>query len=127
MPLRGLLQVLRRARQTTRGARVLPKFLKMFSPIPFLRKVALAEAVSYLLLLGFAMPLKYLAGQPLGVKIIGMVHGVLFVIFGLALLRVLLAARWPFSRCVLIFMASFVPLVPFFMDRRLAEWERNEA
>ena len=39
------------------------------NPVPFLRKVALAEAVSYLILLGIAMPLKYLAGQPLAVKI----------------------------------------------------------
>ena len=99
----------------------------MLPAVPFLRKVALAEAVSYLLLLGIAMPLKYLAGEPLGVKIIGMIHGVLFFIFGVALLRVLVVERWPLSRCVLIFMASLVPLVPFLMDRHLSAWERNKA
>lgn len=95
------------------------------NPVPFLRKVALAEAVSYLILLGIAMPLKYLAGQPLAVKMVGMIHGVLFVILCAALLRVLLAARWPLSRCALIFIASFIPFVPFFLDRRIASWERG--
>ena len=96
----------------------------MNSPVPFLRKVALAEAVSYLILLGIAMPLKYLAGQPLAVKITGMIHGILFVVFCVALLRVMLEARWPFQRCPLIFIASFIPFVPFFLDRRMKEWEQ---
>ena len=99
----------------------------MNAPIPFLRNVALAEAVSYLILLGIAMPLKYLAGQPLAVKITGMIHGILFVVFCVALLRVMIEARWTFKRCALIFIASFIPFVPFFLDRRLKDWERGEA
>ena len=95
----------------------------MQSPISFLRHIALAEAVSYLILLGIAMPLKSLAGQPLAVKITGMIHGILFVVFCVALLRAMLEARWPFRRCALIFIASFIPLVPFFLDRKLKEWE----
>lgn len=97
----------------------------MKSPIPFLRGIALAEAVSYLILLGIAMPLKYLAGQPLAVKITGMGHGILFVVFCVALLRVMVAAGWPFKRCALIFIASFIPFVPFFLDRRMKAWERE--
>ncbi len=99
----------------------------MLLPIPLLRKVALAEAVSYLILLGIAMPLKYLAGQPLAVKITGLIHGVLFVIFCAALLRVLWVSRWPFRRVLLIFVASFIPLLPFYLDRRMAGWERGES
>ena len=99
----------------------------MKKPVPFLRSVALAEAVSYLILLGIAMPLKYLAGQPLAVKIVGTIHGALFVILCVALLRVLLEAKWPFSRCLLIFIASFLPFVPFFLDRRMDSWERGKA
>lgn len=99
----------------------------MHPPVPFLRKVALAEAVSYLILLGIAMPLKYLFHQPLAVKITGMIHGILFVVFCVALLRVMLEARWPLGRCAFIFIASFIPLVPFFLDRRMAAWEHQEA
>ena len=72
---------------------------------------------------GIAMPLKYLAGQPLAVKITGMIHGILFVVFCVALLRAMLEAHWPFRRCALIFIASFIPLVPFFLDRKLKQWE----
>jgi hypothetical protein len=46
-----------------------------------LRKISLAEGISYLLLLGIAMPLKYWAGLPLAVKIVGSIHGALFVVF----------------------------------------------
>jgi integral membrane protein len=99
----------------------------MKSPVHFLRKVALAEAVSYLVLLGIAMPLKYLFHQPLVVKIVGMLHGILFVVFCVALLRVLLEARWPFKRCLGIFIASFIPILPFFLDGRMKEWDRAEA
>jgi integral membrane protein len=93
------------------------------NPVPFLRRVGRTEAVSFLLLLGIAMPLKYLAGQPLAVKIVGWAHGVLFVIFGLALLRVWITARWPFLRVVAVFIAALLPFGPFVIDRRMRAWE----
>ncbi len=99
----------------------------MNPPVPFLRKVALAEAVSYLVLLCIAMPLKYWFEQPLAVKITGMLHGLLFIVFCVALLRVMREVRWPLDRCFLIFVASLVPLMPFFLDRRMQEWERETA
>lgn len=97
------------------------------NPIPFLRRIGQIEAVSFLLLLGVAMPLKYLAGQPLAVKIVGWAHGVLFVIFGFALLRVWITARWPFLRVVAVFIAALLPFGPFVVDRRMREWEEEFA
>ena len=52
-----------------------------------LRLVALLEGSSFLVLLFIAMPLKYLADQPLAVRIVGSIHGLLFVIFMAALFR----------------------------------------
>jgi integral membrane protein len=92
-------------------------------PIALLRRVGLIEAVSFLLLVGVAMPLKYLAGMPLAVKIVGWIHGLLFVIFGLALLRVWIAARWPFGRVVFVFIAALLPFGPLLIDRRMRVWE----
>ena len=46
-----------------------------------LRILGNVEGVSYLLLLGVAMPLKYAFGLPLAVKIVGMAHGVLFLAY----------------------------------------------
>ena len=94
------------------------------NPVSFLRVVSLMEAVSYLVLLGIAMPLKYWAGQPWAVRVVGAAHGFLFVVLCVALLRVLVQARWPFFRTVLVFVASLVPLVPFWLDRRMRGWEK---
>ena len=92
------------------------------NPVSFLRSVALLEAISYLVLLFIAMPLKYALGMPMAVKIVGSVHGGLFVVFGFALLRVLMTTSWPFSRAALVFVASLLPFVPFFIDRRMRAW-----
>ena len=50
-----------------------------------LRLVALCEGISYVLLLGIAMPLKYLYDRPEAVRITGMLHGILFILLALAL------------------------------------------
>jgi len=89
----------------------------MKNPVALLRKIALMEAVSFLLLLGVAMPLKYIWNLPQAVMVVGSVHGALFVLFSLALLLVLVVARWPLLRAALVFIASLIPFVPFFMDR----------
>ena len=94
----------------------------MKNSVSFLRSVALFEALSSLVLLFIAMPLKYAMGMPLAVKIAGSVHGGLFVVFCFALWRVLMNTSWPFSRAVLVFIASLLPVVPFFIDRRMRAW-----
>ncbi len=95
----------------------------MKNPVAQLRMCSLAEGVSFLVLLGIAMPLKYWAGMPLAVRIVGSLHGALFVVFCVLLLRALLAARWPLGRAALIFAASLVPFAPFWLDRHLRGWE----
>lgn len=95
----------------------------MRGPVSFLRRVAMAEAASYLLLVAVAMPLKYLAGQPMAVRIIGSIHGLLFLVFCWALLQVLLRSKWPMSRCAFVMLISFIPVVPFFFDRQMQNWE----
>jgi integral membrane protein len=93
------------------------------NPISFLRQVAVAEGISFLVLLGIAMPLKYLASMPMAVKVVGWLHGVLFVVFCLALLRAMIAARWPILRAAVVFIGGLVPFGPFIVDRRMREWE----
>lgn len=95
------------------------------NPVSLLRRVALAEAVSYLLLLGVAMPLKYAFGLPQAVMVVGWIHGALFVVFGVALLLAWFGARWPFLRVAGVFVASLIPLVPFFIDRKMAAYEEE--
>ena len=90
------------------------------------RIIALAEGVSYVLLLA-AMPLKYGLDMPLGVKIMGRIHGVLFVFYVMALIGVWAAQRWPIQRAVLAFVASVVPLGAFWFETKLKEETPREA
>lgn len=48
---------------------------------PLFRKIAFAEGISFLVLLLIAMPLKYWAGFPMAVTIVGGAHGLLFIAF----------------------------------------------
>jgi integral membrane protein len=94
------------------------------NPIPFLRQIAFAEAISFLVLLGVAMPLKYFAGLPIAVKIVGLIHGLLFLTFCVALFRVMTRAKWPIGRGALIFVAALLPFGPFVVDRRMRDYEQ---
>ncbi|MFK7911929.1 MAG: DUF3817 domain-containing protein [Akkermansiaceae bacterium] len=98
----------------------------MFSTaIGRLRVISIIEAISYLILLGVAMPLKYVWGEPLAVRIVGMAHGVLFCIFCVALLDAMLAQKWslkpPFWNRppIFIFIASLIPFAPFWVEKWL--------
>jgi integral membrane protein len=84
-----------------------------------LRLVALLEGVSFVALLFIAMPLKYLAGLPLAVRIMGSVHGLLFLMFMVALYQASSERGWPHGRSLLAFVSSIVPFGTFIFDRSL--------
>lgn len=87
------------------------------------RAIALFEGISYLVLLGIAMPLKYVAEIPEPVKYVGWAHGLLFILFGLLLLQVWVVKKWSFGKVCLAFIASLVPFGTFWLDRKLKEEE----
>ena len=84
-----------------------------------LRLVGLAEGVSFLVLLGIAMPLKYFAGLPLLVRVVGLVHGILFVLFVLAVFEAVGSLRWSTRQVALALLASLLPFGTLLLDRRL--------
>jgi integral membrane protein len=91
-----------------------------------LRAIALAEGVSFLVLLGVAMPLKYLAGMPLAVKVAGWIHGLLFIAVCVVLARTARRLGWPRRRVAAVVVAALLPFGPFVIDRRLAGDWANE-
>ena len=97
------------------------------SPVHVLRVLTLAEGTSFLVLLGIAMPLKYWAGLPLAVKIVGWVHGVLFLLFCFALARVFFCRRWPVFRVLFVFVAALLPFGPFVIDSRIQYYEDEKS
>lgn len=80
---------------------------------------AVIEGISYLLLLGVAMPLKYFFNLPMAVKIVGWAHGVLFVAYMALLALCWLRYRLPFTLVLWCFVAALLPVVPFFVERRV--------
>jgi len=75
--------------------------------------------MSYLLLLGVAMPLKYFWDKPEMVKYAGWAHGVLFVAYVIALIMCWAKYKWSFGKIALVFFASLLPIAPFIVERRL--------
>lgn len=88
-------------------------------PVGRLRLLGIAEGVSFLLLLFIAMPLKYFFAFPVAVTVLGLVHGLLFILFCLALLSARRARRWSIGRALVPLIAALLPAGPFFIDRRL--------
>lgn len=89
------------------------------TPLGRLRVVGFLEGVSFLVLLGIAMPLKYLAGQPEAVKAVGMAHGVLFVLYVLLVLQVSILRSWSWGKALLALVVSFIPFGTFWAEKRL--------
>lgn len=95
------------------------------SAVTSLRHIALIEGISFLLLLFVAMPLKYFAELPQAVRVVGWLHGVLFMAF--LFVWVLAWPRLPVRWIVLSFVGAVVPFGPFFVDRHLKVFEENSA
>lgn len=91
-----------------------------------LRVIAFIEGISYLLLLGVAMPLKYFAGMPEVVKTAGWIHGVLFMLYLFAVAEVTVRRRVSFALAFGALAASLVPFGTFALDARLRREERAE-
>jgi len=98
--------------------------MKGKSSFNWFRKIALAEGTSFLVLLFIAMPLKYLADSPMAVRIVGGLHGLLFVGFIVMAFEVKRETGKDWAWLAKSFIASILPFGTFVMDR---QWKREEA
>lgn len=83
-----------------------------------LRIVAILEAISFLVLL-VATVVKHTADEEAGVKVMGPVHGVLFVLFVLLAIAVAADERWRLKRTLLTLLCAVIPFGGFIADRKL--------
>ena len=88
-----------------------------------LRAIGFIEGVSFLLLLGVAMPLKYFAGMPQAVTAAGWLHGILFISFCIALTQAHQDANWSPWRSGTVLIAALLPFGPFAIDKKLRREE----
>ena len=88
------------------------------------RKIGIAEGISFIVLLGLAMPLKYYAGFPIAVTIVGSLHGILFIVFMVLAWEVKnepVITQWKkkFAWLAICFIAAILPFGTFILDKKL--------
>ena len=83
-----------------------------------LRIVAFLEGCSYLLL-GFTMILKYKFAMPEPNYVVGLAHGILFVMYVGLLVQVSFLHKWSLLKNFWAFLASLIPFGTFYADKVL--------
>lgn len=86
--------------------------------LKFFKIIALLEGTSLLLLLLFAMPMKYIFHTPVFVQVIGMAHGVLFIAYIILAVMLKIECNWTFKKFAIICAASIVPFGTFYVDKK---------
>ena len=82
------------------------------------RIVAFLEGVSYILLMTFGLYFKYQLNDDSYVKLLGMPHGILFVLYIVLAFLLRKKENWNFIEFAFILFASLVPLGTFYIDRK---------
>jgi integral membrane protein len=75
------------------------------------------EGISFLLLLGVAMPLKYMMDMPMAVRWVGMAHGLLWMLYVSLLYAMYQSQKWPTRLLLGGLFASIMPFGPFIFER----------
>ncbi|MCD8478608.1 MAG: DUF3817 domain-containing protein [Sulfurospirillum sp.] len=91
------------------------------TPIGRLRMISIIEGLSFLGLLGIAMPMKYLMGDPTLVRYFGMAHGLLFIFFIASLFESSQRYTWSMKFSLFCFACSLVPFAPFWLELKLKQ------
>ncbi len=90
------------------------------TPLGRLRLLSYLEGISLLILVFIAVPLKYWGQQPMLVKALGPIHGMLFLWFVISTLSVGVERHWKFRQTTWkVLLACLIPFGTFYIDRRI--------
>ena len=81
------------------------------------------EGYSFIILLFIAMPLKYSFGFPIATKVMGMIHGLLFMLFVYQLLESMKDVPFNKKEALVYFILSLIPFGSFYTDKLCKEKE----
>lgn len=95
------------------------------NPIARLRFIGFYEAISFLLLVFVAMPMKYVGEIVEPVRYLGWAHGVLFMAYCWYLMQSMMAAGWPLRRGAILMIAALFPFGPFLTHKGLVVAEEE--
>jgi integral membrane protein len=83
------------------------------------KKLAIAEGISFLIILGITMPLKYLMHNGTPNKILGMIHGALFIYYIIAVFLVKDKFKWNAKQTLIALVASIIPFGTFYVEKKM--------
>lgn len=84
----------------------------------FFRVISFLEGVSYLLLLFVAVPIKYFNGDDSYVKLLGMPHGLFFMLYIILAIVIQKQMKWNAKTLGIVMLASIIPFGTFYIDKR---------
>ncbi|WP_298782325.1 DUF3817 domain-containing protein [uncultured Polaribacter sp.] len=82
------------------------------------RIISILEGVSYLLLLFIATPIKYLQGNETYVKMLGMPHGLLFMLYIVLAIVIKKEMNWSNKTLGIVLLCSIIPFGTFYVDKK---------
>jgi integral membrane protein len=99
--------------------------MKLDSTLGQLRILAILEGISYLLLIPTVI-LKY--GFEIGMpnKIVGSIHGLLFVLYSLWVVYYAIKVKWSLMKTFICLSASLLPFATFIVDQKILKMEPEE-
>ncbi|MEP5341420.1 MAG: DUF3817 domain-containing protein [Algibacter sp.] len=97
----------------------------MFSFLNIFRITALLEGISYILLLFIATPIKHFIGDPQYVKLLGMPHGMLFILYIILAFLIKGDMKWTNKSFLFVLLASILPFGTFYIERKYLKPQRN--
>ncbi|WP_457609599.1 DUF3817 domain-containing protein [Lutibacter sp.] len=82
------------------------------------RVISFLEGVSFLLLLFIATPIKYFVGNDSFVKMLGMPHGILFLVYVVFAIMLKYELKWEAKTTWIVLIASVIPFGTFYIDHK---------
>ncbi|HZY79544.1 MAG TPA: DUF3817 domain-containing protein [Cyclobacteriaceae bacterium] len=99
----------------------------IIDPIGRLRLLGFLEGTSFIVLMLIAVPLKHAIGNPALVKMLGPIHGALFLLFVFQTITIALEQGWSFqTRTWKVLAASLIPFGTFYIDRTVLKGLHSE-
>ncbi len=86
--------------------------------INIFRIISFLEGVSYLLLLFIATPIKYTQGDSSYVKLLGMPHGILFMLYVVFAIVIQKQMKWNLKSIIIVLICAIVPFGTFYVDKK---------
>lgn len=80
--------------------------------------VSILEAISFLVLLLIAMPLKYIWESPEMVRVVGMAHGILFIVYLIGAYFMYEKLNWSLKSLGIVMLCSVLPLGPIYAEKK---------